>query len=200
MSERIKITLPIIVEGRYDKSTLLSVFDATVITTGGFAVFNSKEKQALIRKLAERGGIILLTDSDGGGRQIRSFLSGVLPKESIHHLYIPEVAGKEKRKSSPSKAGLLGVEGMKREMLEKLLRPFYDNAASEGVGEKPEITKRDFYVMGLSGGEYSSQKRDLLARRLGLPAGMSANALIEAVNLICDKEEYDAACKELFPD
>lgn len=198
MSERIKISLPIIVEGRYDKSTLLSVFDATVITTGGFAIFNSKEKQALIKKLAERGGIILLTDSDGGGRQIRSFLSGVLPKDRIHHLYIPEVVGKEKRKSSPSKAGLLGVEGMKRETLEKLLRPFYDNAASEGVGEKPEITKRDFYVMGLSGGECSSQKRDLLARRLGLPAGMSANALVEAVNLICGKEEYDAACKELF--
>jgi len=117
MREKERIKLPIIVEGRYDKSKISSIFDATVITTGGFAIFNSKEKRALIKKLAERGGIILLTDSDAGGVQIRSYLSGILPKDRIFHLYIPEVEGKERRKRAPSKAGLLGVEGMDAESL-----------------------------------------------------------------------------------
>jgi ribonuclease M5 len=102
--KRLKITLPIIVEGRYDKTTISTYFDATVITTGGFAVFNSKEKQSLIRKLGERGGVILLTDSDGGGRQIRSFLQGILPKEKIHNAYVPEISGKERRKTKASRA------------------------------------------------------------------------------------------------
>ena len=108
MSDRIKIALPIIVEGKYDKSTLLSIFDTTVVTLGGFGIFNSKEKQSLIRKIA-KDGIIVLTDSDGAGKTIRSFLNGIIPKDKIYNLYIPKIEGKEKRKSAPSKEGLLGV-------------------------------------------------------------------------------------------
>ncbi len=198
MSERIKIKYPIIVEGRYDKSTLLSIFDTAVITTGGFAVFNSSEKQQLIRRLAERGGIILLTDSDGGGRQIRSFISGMIPKGSLYHLYIPEIEGKEKRKARAGKAGLLGVEGMERDLLVKLLSPFIsDGTCQKSVGER-QVTVLDLYNDGLSGGEGSSEKRNGLAAALGLPHGMTAKALLEAVNLICGYEEYKSTLQGLL--
>ena len=126
MAKRSKISLPIVVEGRYDKSTLLSIFDTTVITLGGFAVFNSKEKQMLLRRVA-KDGIIILTDSDGAGKLIRSFLNGIIPKDKIYNLYVPKIAGKEKRKSAPSKEGLLGVEGMGREELTRVLAPFIIN-------------------------------------------------------------------------
>ena len=126
MMQKKKISLPIIVEGRYDKSTLSSIFDCTVISVGGFGIFNSKEKQALLRKICADGAIIL-TDSDGGGVQIRSFLSGILPKDRIYHAYIPKVEGKEKRKTKAGKAGLLGVEGMSRETLERVLAPFIED-------------------------------------------------------------------------
>ena len=200
MNERIKITLPIIVEGRYDKSTLTSIFDATVITTNGFGIFNSKEKKTLLKKLGERG-IILLTDSDAGGRQIRSYLSGILPKDKIFHLYIPEVKGKEKRKKSPSKAGLLGVEGMSREVLEKVFAPFISKGAcdeNKRVLSGKMLTKLDFFNDGLSGGEDSSEKRAALARSLGFPSDMSANALIEAINLTVGYEGYRRILSELF--
>ena len=123
--ERVKISLPIIVEGRYDKSALSGFLDATIITTGGFSIFNNKEKQALIRRIA-KNGIIILTDSDGGGKQIRKFLSGILPPDRIHNLYIPKVEGKESRKRKPSKSGTLGVEGMEKETILRLLAPFID--------------------------------------------------------------------------
>jgi ribonuclease M5 len=199
MSEKIKIRLPIIAEGRYDKSTLASIFDATVITTGGFGIFNSKEKQALIKKLAERGGVILLTDSDAGGRQIRSFLSGILPKDKLFHIYIPEVKGKERRKKEPSKSGLLGVEGMTREVLERVLAPFICNEDSrKNDSENKKVTKLDFYNDGLSGSSDSQKKRSLLAARLGLPSDMSANSLIEAINIAYGYEEYCRCCEDLF--
>jgi ribonuclease M5 len=189
-NEKIKISLPIIVEGRYDKSTLASVFDATIITTGGFSVFNSKEKQTLIRKLAERGGVILLTDSDAGGRQIRSFLLGILPKEKIFNVYVPEIKGKEKRKSSPSKAGLLGVEGMEREVLVKALSPFIKSELNEEKKSTRPVTKLDFYNDGLTGKDGSQDRRASLARSLDLPHDMTANALIEAINLLYSYEIY----------
>lgn len=189
-NEKIKISLPIIVEGRYDKSTLASVFDATIITTGGFSVFNSKEKQTLIRKLAERGGVILLTDSDAGGRQIRSFLLGILPKEKIFNVYVPEIKGKEKRKPSPSKAGLLGVEGMEREVLVKALSPFIKSELNEEKKSTRPVTKLDFYNDGLTGKDGSQDRRASLARSLGLPHDMTANALIEAINLLYSYEIY----------
>ena len=193
--ERKKISLPIVVEGKYDKSTILSMFDTTVITLGGFAVFNSKEKQALIRKVA-KDGIIVLTDSDGAGKMIRSFLNGIIPKDKIYNLYIPKIAGKEKRKTAPSKEGLLGVEGMGREELTRVLAPFI---ASEGADlkntaiNKEMITKVDFYMDKFTGADNSAARRDELAKRFDLPSGMSANALLEALNIITDKEGYRAA-------
>ena len=199
MSEKIKISLPIIVEGKYDKSTLLSIFDTTVVTLGGFGVFNSKEKQALIRKLA-KDGIIVLTDSDGAGKLIRSFLNGIIPKDKIYNLYIPKIEGKEKRKSAPSKEGLLGVEGMSREELVRVLTPFIvqdgENASTtQKAGEM--ITKVDFYKYKLTGFDNSSARRDELALRFELPTGMTPNALLEALNVITAKEEFERVAREL---
>lgn len=192
MAERIRISLPIVVEGKYDKSTLLSIFDTTVVTLGGFGIFNSGEKQALLRRIAS-GGIIVLTDSDGAGKVIRSFLNGIIPKDKIYNLYIPKIRGKEKRKISPSKEGLLGVEGMGREELIRVLSPFIienDTNEYEQRKDKKLITKVDFYMDKLTGAENSSDKRDKLAGHFGLPDGMSANALLEALNIITDREEY----------
>ena len=193
MTEKPRITLPIVVEGRYDKSTLLSMFSATVVTTGGFSVFNSKEKRLLITRLAEAGGIILLTDSDAGGKQIRSFLSGILPKEKIFNLYIPRVEGKEKRKRAPSRQGLLGVEGMSREVLMRVLEPFIEKGEGDVTPdrrERREVTKFDLFVDGLSGSEGAEAKRARLAEALMLPPDMSAKALLEAINLLVGYEEY----------
>ena len=199
MSERIKIRLPIVVEGRYDKSTILSIFDTTVVTLGGFGIFNSKEKQALIRKIA-KDGIIVLTDSDGAGKMIRSFLNGIIPKDKIYNLYIPKIEGKERRKSAPSKEGLLGVEGIGREELVRILSPF--TVENTDGGQKSEknakmITKVDFYMDKLTGAESSSQLRDALALHFNLPTGMTPNALLEALNIITDMEGYRAAIDKL---
>ena len=199
MNDRIKISLPIIVEGKYDKSTLLSIFDTTVVTLGGFGIFNSKEKQALIKKLAV-GGIIVLTDSDGAGKQIRSFLNGIVPKDKIYNLYIPKIEGKERRKSSPSKEGYLGVEGMSREELVRILSPFISNNRDDGerlAKTRENITKVDFYRDKLTGFENSSIRRDELAKQFDLPSGMTPNALLDALNIIVTREEYAEAVKKL---
>ena len=190
-----KIKYPVIVEGRYDKLTLSSIFSASILTTEGFSVFNSKEKQALLFKIASNG-VIVLCDSDAGGRQIRNFLGNVLPKDKIFNLYIPDIFGKEKRKRAPSRSGRLGVERMEREILEKIFQPYI-----EGSESKPpiaEITKYDLYVNGLSGGEGSREKREKLSARFGFPHDMSANALIEAINLTEGKAGFEAALNEIF--
>lgn len=195
MAEKMKIALPVITEGKYDKNTLKQIFDVTVIISDGFGIFNSREKQALIRAVA-KDGIIVLTDSDGGGRVIRSFISGILPREKIYHLYIPKIAGKERRKSAPSREGYLGVEGMSRDELVRVFSPFIANGEDKAdYASKPRemITKVDFYVDKLTGAENSAARRDALARCFGLPDGMSANALIEALNLISDRDGYRAA-------
>lgn len=193
--DKLKISMPIIVEGKYDKIKLDSIVDATVITTDGFALFKKTEKAALLRRLASEHGVIVLTDSDGGGTQIRSYLSGILPKERTHHLYIPRIEGKEKRKDKPSRAGTLGVEGMERELLYKLLLPF----AAEGAGERRGgIDKRRFYLDGLSGSENASEKRAALARALALPPELSANALLCAINLLYTEEEYTKILEKTF--
>ncbi len=183
-----RITLPIIVEGKYDKITLTSIFECTVITTGGFGIFNSKEKQALIRKIA-KDGVIVLVDSDGGGKQIRAFLSSILPKDKIHNLHIPKIDGKEKRKEKAGKEGLLGVEGMPREVLERLFSPFL-NGEKLYTGGGRAVTKLDFFEDGLSGGENASTRRSELCRLMDLPTDMTANALLEAVNLLYTYDEY----------
>ncbi len=195
--EKLKIQKPIIVEGKYDKITLASILDAHIITTGGFSLFNKKETLSLIKRLGERHGIILLTDSDGGGRQIRSYVSSALPKDKITHLYIPKIEGKEKRKRTASRSGLLGVEGMDAELLYKLFLPFSSDASLEDIGG---ITKNDFYFDGLSGGEGSKEKRLLLAKELSLPDDMSANALLEAINLLINKKTYDELIEKLARD
>ena len=195
MQNKIKVKLPIIVEGRYDKSTLSSIIDGTVITTGGFGIFNSEEKKALIRRLGENG-IILLTDSDGGGRQIRSFLSGILPKDKIHHLYIPEIEGKERRKAHASAAGLLGVEGMKKEVILGLLEPF----ANGEIQQKSEkmITKVDFFEDKLTGAPNSAARRAEICKALDLPHDMTPNALLAALNMLLGYEKYKELINRIF--
>lgn len=189
VKEKLKIPYPVIVEGKYDRLRLISVIDAHIITTDGFGIFNKKEKTALLRALAKAGQIIVLTDSDGAGKLIRSHISGCLPKDKIINLYTPEIFGKEKRKAEPSAEGKLGVEGMERELLYKLFLPYTDeNAGARGL-ENP-LSKTDFYEDGLSGGKDSSERRDALAVKLGLPKGMTANALLAAVKMICSYEEY----------
>ena len=205
--KKYRISLPIVVEGKYDKNTLSQIFDATIIYIGGFSVFNSKEKQALIRKIA-KGGIILLTDSDGGGKQIRSFLNGILPREKVHNIYIPQVKGKEKRKSAPSKAGTLGVEGMDRDTLVRVLSPFILNMDENidtptrvdffDAKERKMTTKLNFFEDGLSGSDGATERRARLAAYFGLPTDMTANALLEALNIITDYDGYSAAVNELF--
>ena len=193
--DKLKIDIPIIVEGKYDQITLSSVIDATIIPTGGFSIFNNEEKIALLRRLAKDGGIILLTDADGGGRQIRSRLSSLLPAGSITHLYIPEIEGKEKRKDKRGKEGLLGVEGMDAARLYALFAPFAEGgaAAPRKVTGKAALTKGDFYRDGLSGAEGAAALRDALSLSLDLPRGMSANALLAAINLLCTEEDYARA-------
>ncbi len=186
--EKLKLSLPIIVEGRYDKSTLSGFIDGVIITTEGFGIFNNKEKQRLLRRICS-DGVIVLTDSDGGGRQIRSFLSGILPKEKIYNAFIPEIEGKEKRKAKPSKSGKLGVEGMSREILCRTLAPFLDFAPPK---KNTEITKTDLYLDGLTGGKDSSKTRERLCRLCDLPSDLTPGALLEALNMLYSYEEYKA--------
>lgn len=187
----IKIKEAIVVEGKYDKNTLRQVVDTAVFQTDGFGVMNNKELLQLLRQVAENRGLIILTDSDGAGFVIRNYLKGALPKEKVRHAYIPDIAGKEKRKVAPGKEGKLGVEGMKPEVLLEVLR----NAGATFEDEvetapRQTITKADFYEWGLTGGADSSQKRMELLKKLHLPEHMSANAMLEALNVLYDRETF----------
>lgn len=194
--EKVKINLPIIVEGRYDKSALSGFLDATIITTGGFSIFNDKEKQALLRRISENG-VILLTDSDGGGKQIRKFLQGILPPDKIHNLFIPRIEGKEGRKRHKSAAGTLGVEGMEKDVILRLLTPFIDG---ENVEKNTKmITKVDFFTDKLTGCDGASENRAWLCRQCNLPEDMTPNALLEAMNLLYGYDEYKAILKKKEP-
>lgn len=192
--EKKRLTLPLIVEGRYDKCTLSSLFSGMIVSLDGFSVFNSKEKQSLLRRISDRG-IIVLTDSDGGGRQLRSFVSGLLPKDKVFHLYIPKIEGKEKRKQKRSKEGYLGVEGMKPELLLKILSPFTEDGGRVEKNDKKEVTPLDFYSDGFTGKDSSRLKRRELAHYLGLPEDMTAKALLAAINLVSSYEEYRVFCE-----
>ncbi len=193
MTEKLKLDIPIAVEGKYDKIKVDTVADAQIIVTDGFGVFKSDEKAMLIRRLAEPRGIIVLTDSDGAGRVIRNYFNSILPKDKIYHLYTPEIEGKEKRKKTPSKAGTLGVEGMDAELIRSLLEPFAVGA--EAKKSSRELTKTDFFADGLSGGEGSADKRARLCRYLGLPVCMSANALLAAINMLGEADKYEEFLK-----
>ena len=190
MCERLKIPYPVIVEGRYDKLRLESVIDAHIIPTDGFGVFNRTEKTMTLRALAKKTPLIVLTDSDGAGKLIRSHLTSVLPADRLIQLYVPRIAGTEKRKSAPSAEGVLGVEGMERDLLYRLFLPYADAAAVERRAAENPLSKTDLYMDGLTGGEDSRTKRDALAVRLGLPAGMTPNALLAALRMLCTYEEY----------
>ena len=180
----------IVVEGRYDRNMLLQVVDATVVETGGFSVFNDREKLAFLRKLAQKRGLILLTDSDGAGFVIRNYLKGAIPTEQVKQAYIPDIPGKERRKRKGGKEGKLGVEGMTPEILLQALR----RGGATFVGEAAPsaavpITKADLLDRGLIG-PGSTQKRQQLLKNLELPEHLSPNALLETLNLLMSREEF----------
>lgn len=184
----------IVVEGRYDKNTVSQVVEATVVTLGGFAVFNDREKLAFLRRLAEKRGLIVLTDSDGAGFVLRNYLKGALPKDRVKQAYIPDVKGKERRKRRGGKEGKLGVEGMSPAVLLEALRRAGATFEGEAPAERREaITKADLFALGLSGGEGSAERRRTLLKRLGLPEHLTANGMLEALNLLFDRQELERA-------
>ena len=190
----VKVREVIVVEGRYDKNTLLQVVDATVLETHGFGIFKDKEQLSLLRRAAEKRGLIVLTDSDGAGFVIRNYLKGAIPGNLVKHAYIPDIPGKERRKTAPGREGKLGVEGMRPEILLEALR----RAGATLEGETPDgaprggITKADLMEMGLYGGTESGERRRALLQKLGLPQHMSTNAMLQALNLLYTRQELEA--------
>ena len=187
----VKIKEAIVVEGKYDKNTLRQIVDTAVFQTDGFGIMKNKELLAFLRQVAQTRGLIILTDSDGAGFVIRSHLKGALPKDKVRHAYIPDVPGKEKRKAAPGKEGLLGVEGMKPEiLLEALRKAGATFEEEEAAVPRAEITKADLYELGLTGGTDSKAKRQALLEKLKFPAHMTTNALLEALNVLYDRETF----------
>lgn len=193
--EKLIIPYPVVVEGKYDKIRLSNIIEAQIITTDGFGVFKGCEKKTLLRRMAEASPLIVLTDSDGGGKIIRSHLSGMLPKDKLIQLYIPQINGKEKRKTAPSAEGTLGVEGMEDDLLYQLFLPYANSDAPLARAAENPLSMADFLKDGLTGGQDSATRRDTLCRSVGLPAGMSAKALLEALKLLYTYEEYLALVK-----
>ena len=190
----LKIKEAIVVEGRYDKNTLSQLVDAVILETGGFGVFHNKELTALLRRLAAERGLIVLTDSDGAGFVIRSHIKGAIDPALVKHAYIPDVAGKERRKRAPGKEGKLGVEGMRPEVLEAVLRRAGATILEEGEETAPPrepITKADLMEWGLTGGEGSRERRARLLQALDLPGHMTPNALLPVLNALYGREELE---------
>ena len=193
----LKIREAIVVEGRYDKNTLSQIVDAPILETKGFGLFKDPKQLELLRSVAKKRGLIVLTDSDGAGFVIRNHIKSAIPAKYLKHAYIPDVAGKEKRKAAPGKEGKLGVEGMSPEVLLATLK----NAGATIEGESTargndQITKQDFVEFGLSGGLNASERRKRLQNRLHLPEHMSANALLQALNLLLSREELAEIVRE----
>lgn len=185
----VKIREAIVVEGRYDKNTLSQIVDAPILETAGFGIFKDKQQMALLRRIARTRGLIVFTDSDGAGFVIRNHIKSAISGKYLKHAYIPDIPGKEKRKTSPGKEGKLGVEGMSREIILEALRRA--GATIEGA-EQPEehrITKQDLMELGLSGGPDAAAKRLALLKKCGLPEHMSSNAMLQALNLLYSLEE-----------
>ena len=186
----IKIRCPIIVEGKYDKITLENIIDATIIATNGFSIFKDTEKRELIRLLAQKCGIVVITDSDSAGAVIRSHLNQICPEGSITNVYVPQLAGKEKRKTKRSKEGFLGVEGLDRQtLIDALARSGITGEICQQKSGK-KITKTNMYGLGLSGGNNSAQMRRSLAQYLDLPTNMSGNAFLDCINAIFEFEDF----------
>lgn len=188
--EKLIIPYPVVVEGKYDKIRLSNIINAHIVTTDGFGVFKGEEKRMLLRRLSENSPLIVLTDSDGGGKIIRSHLAGMIPKDKLIQLYIPQIKGKEKRKAAPSAAGTLGVEGMEDDLLYDLFLPYAQGSDTLTRALENPLSTADLMRDGLTGGAGSQAKRDELCQKMGLPAGMSANALLAALKLLYTYDEY----------
>ena len=186
----LKIKEAIVVEGRYDKNTLSQIVDAPILETSGFSIMKDKQQLELLRRVAQNRGLIIFTDSDGAGFVIRNFLKGAIDSKYLRHAYIPDVFGKERRKSAPGKEGKLGVEGMTPQVITDALRKAGATVLGEdNVRSCGSITKQDMMELGLSGGQNSSVLRKQLLKKLDLPEHMSANALLQAVNLLYTLDE-----------
>ena len=198
--DKLRIRQAIVVEGKYDQNALRQLVDTAIFTTNGFTGMKDPALLRLLRQAAETTGLIILTDSDGAGFLIRNTLKSALPETGVLHAFIPDLPGKEKRKAAPGKEGLLGVEGMTPEILLKALR----NAGAEFAdGSTPPparepITKQDLFALGLSGGPESAKKRAALLKALSLPAHMSANALLQALNVLFSREEFFTQARRLL--
>ena len=185
----VRIREAIVVEGRYDKNTLSQIVDAPILETSGFGIFKDKKQLELLRKVAKIRGLIVFTDSDGAGFVIRNHLKSAIDGRCLKHAYIPDIPGKERRKSAPGKEGKLGVEGMSPEIILEALRRAGATIEGEDTPARNGITKQDLVELGLSGGANSAEKRQKLLRKLDLPEHMSANAMLQALNLLYSAEE-----------
>lgn len=195
----LKLKEAVVVEGRYDKIKIKSLVDAPVIETNGFRVFSDKEKQNLIRKIADVRGILVLTDSDGAGFVIRNFLRGVVDKSKIKHCYIPQIEGKEKRKSQKGKEGLLGVEGISDEIIINAIKASGATIiGSDGGKKSDDITKPDLFYLGLTGAENADKNRKKLLNHLNLPSYLSTNAMLTALNCLYSLEELKKICEKIL--
>ena len=193
----VKIKEAILVEGRYDKNTLSQIVDAPILETAGFGIFKDKKQLALLRQVAEKRGLIVFTDSDGAGFVIRNHIKSAIPARFLKHAYIPDIAGKERRKREAGKEGKLGVEGMTKDVILESLRRAGATIEGEDTPVQQSITKQDMMELGLSGGAGSSEKRAALLKKLDLPEHMSANALLQALNLLYDYNELQRIVEEL---
>lgn len=196
----VKIKEAILVEGRYDKNTLSQIVDAPILETAGFGIFKDKKQMALLRQVAQKRGLIVFTDSDGAGFVIRNHIKSAIPGKYLKHAYIPDVIGKERRKSAPGKEGKLGVEGMSREIILQALRRAGATFDDGAVISSGQITKQDLMELGLSGGENSTAMRLALLKKTGLPEHMSANAMLQALNLLYTLEELSQILQTLETD
>lgn len=187
----VKIREAIVVEGRYDKNTLAQIVDAPILETAGFGIFKNKEQMDLLRRVAKERGLIVFTDSDGAGFVIRNRIKSAIPASQLKHAYIPDIYGKEKRKSAPGKEGKLGVEGMRPEVILEALRRAGATFEEEPVQSVPprEITKQDLMDLGLSGSPDAGERRKKLLKACRFPEHMSANAMLQALNLLYTLEE-----------
>lgn len=188
----VRIKEAIVVEGRYDKNTLSQIVDAPILETAGFGIMKDKQMLSLLRRIAEHRGLIVFTDSDGAGFVIRNYLKSAIPAEQLKHAYIPDVYGKERRKTVPGREGKLGVEGMTPQVILDSLRRAGATFEGEEVCARGQISKQDLMALGLSGGPDSSTKRKQLMQKLGFPEHMSANAFLQALNLIYTLDELKA--------
>ena len=185
----VKIREAIVVEGRYDKNTLSQIVDAPILETSGFGIFKDKKQMALLRQVAQKRGLIVFTDPDGAGFVIRNHIKSAIEPKYLKHAYIPDIMGKERRKKTAGKEGKLGVEGVSREIILEALRRAGATIEGEETASQSLITKQDLMALGLSGGADASAKRLVLLKKLGLPEHMSANAMLQALNLLYNLEE-----------